>query len=102
MRKYNEIRIPDWKLEEWNELTEWNAHGKRIERIADYCQAFADEAGRADLYEITATLNAINCLHDRRGYISDYLYELRRVARERLRKVIGEQFGPEVLERIDP
>ena len=102
MKKYQQISIPDWKLEEWNDLEEWNAHGKRCERIADYCQGFANDAGRADLYEITATLNTMNCLHERRGYISDYLYELRRIARDRLRKVIAEQFGPEALELINP
>lgn len=97
------IIVPDWKIEEWEELTEENAHGLRLQRIADYmfCCTMDAEA-RADLFEIEHVLNTINSLHDRRRCLSGQLWEIRETLRKRLRKVIEKEFGEDVLKRINP
>ena len=102
MGKNLEIHLPEWRLEAWKEMENRHAHGKRLERIADYCQTFAGDEGRAELYEITEVLNTINSLHERRGCLNEFLFNLRYATRERLISVIGTEFGPEALELIGP
>ena len=102
MKEYKLISLHDWKLEEWEALENSNAHGTRLERIADYCMSFADGEAMTDLYAIRCMLNALNCQHDRIGHIPMWLYKIRENLRLQLRKVIGEEFGPSVLNRIDP
>lgn len=102
MKKYREIAVADWKLKEWADLENRNAHGLRLERIADTCYCFADGEGRAELYAIQCMLNALNCQHDRLGQLPGWLYEIRQSLRARLCQVIKAQFGPEALELINP
>ena len=98
---YYEINLPAWKLAEWSELTESNAHGKRLERIADYCATFAEGEARQDLQDLAALFNTINARHDKSGRgISRILYETRSKLSAELRELILELFGPEVLADI--
>ena len=95
--------VPDWKLEEWNELTESNAHGLRLERIADYLYGCTSNTeARANLYEIAHVMNTINSLHDRRRSLSFPLYTIRETLRKTLRETIAQEFGQEELNRINP
>lgn len=95
--------VPNDKLQEWDELTESNAHGLRLQRIADYmfcCSTTPDT--KADLYEITQMLNTINSLHDRRRSLSGRLWEIRETLRKQLRNAIKSEFGEAELKRINP
>lgn len=97
------FRTPDRKIEEWDELTESNAHGIRIARIADYLSCVAsNQESRNDLYEIAQVANTINSLHDRRRCLSGRLYEIRETLRKTLRDTIRYEFGEEELKRINP
>lgn len=85
------------------DMTESNAHGIRLERIADYlygCTSNTDAS--ADLYEIAHVMNTINSLHDRRRYLSFPLYAIREFLRKTLRETIDQEFGHEELNRINP
>lgn len=98
-----DIYLPDWKIEEWAEMENRNAHGHRLERIADYCMTFADGEARKDLDDMAHILNSINAAHDRRSDgIPVWMLALREIIRTRLRDAILQEFGQDALDRINP
>jgi len=99
-----EIDLDDYRLKNWEEMTQRNDHGGRLERIADYCRCFVPypSEDRCDLDDIYHLLNTINGNHKSRGWLDPWLSELRETIRQRLRDLIRSDFGDEVLKRINP
>lgn len=95
------IEIPAWRLESWRIMTDQNAHGKRLESIADYCATFAEGDVRGDLEDLAGLFNKINARHEMRGSLSQILYETRYGLSRVLYTIIGREFGPEVLKKIN-
>ena len=99
-----EIDLDDYRLKDWDEMTQRNDHGGRLERIANYCRSCVPypSEDRRNLDDIYYLLNTINSNHNSRGYLDPWLADLREQIRQRLRDLIRSDFGDEVLKRINP
>lgn len=96
------LYLPDWKKKEWDEMTERNAHGKRLEAIADWCGCCSETEARGDYFALANILNAVNNAHDSRGYLPAWMLDTREQLRQTLRGLISEEYGAEGLKMINP
>lgn len=96
------LSIPEWKLQEWDELTNSNAHGLRLYRIADYLIGLVENQNRKnDLVALAGMLNALNCQHDRLGHLPAWMHNIRCVMSERLTQIVVEEFGWDAKKLLD-
>lgn len=102
------IELPARKLANWARLENENAHGLRLWSIACFFYGLAEieegERGQiaGPLGEVCGILFAINTQHNNAGSLSPFLYELRTIARERLRFLILAGWGGEILNKVNP
>ena len=102
------IELPARRLAQWARLEDENAHGVRLWSIACFFYGLAEieegERGQiaGPLGEVCGILFAINTQHNNAGSLSPFLYELRTIARERLRFLITAGWGGAVLNQVNP
>lgn len=97
------LEIPKHKLNEWNELENSNAHGKRLERIADYIDFYCDDLeNRHNLNCARSMLNTLNARHYAQGYITEWEIQMREMMRQEIRAIIADEFGQTTLLEINP
>jgi hypothetical protein len=105
---YYKIELPARKLANWARLEDENAHGVRLWSIACFFYGLAaiEEGERGPiagpLAEVCGIIHEINTQHNNAGSLSPFLYELRHIARERLRVLIIDGWGTEVAAQVNP
>lgn len=89
------------KAEEWNEMTERNAHGECLQSIADYFAYVCPGPEKAEFMTAFELLKTINDEHRRRGYLSQIMMGTRIVLMNGIYRLISELYGEDVLNIVN-
>lgn len=97
------LQMPAVKLSEWADMEDSNAHGERLESIAEWCcRCAGPNHWGGDFLDVFTLLRCINSIHGTHFGLPMWLYEIREQARRQLRALVLEAYGAEALEKVNP